>query len=146
MKNQQYISTLMFFFLISFVVSIRIESKIKTNWSKSWRIYAPDFKIAVFSSVQDCDKNCKFDSIDCLKITKFKDQEKILTELTSKTTYSNEAICYHKVSGQIPYLNKVKGAGLETTFNHDDICNSFCQTFYESLCRRYYMGGYICKK
>jgi len=143
------------FLTLNFSYSVILNSNLKTKWSNWWKIQAPSGKVTVYASIADCDKNCKESKIDCLKISKWADQEAILKEL--KVSYlKDQAICYYqqKPVTAVSNFTKNKGTatskftGFSTLMKQHDICNSFCQTLYGRLCDWEVIGsskGYGCR-
>ena len=143
MKTQN-ILTIFFLFSLTFSFASVLKSKLRTQWSKWWRVQTTNGKVNIYPSVADCNKNCKFSSIDCLKIRKWKDQGAILNELTGFKKYVNEAICYYDTP-PVYKTNEVKKIGnFKYGFLESDICHSFCQSFFSKLCDKK-DGKHFCK-
>ena len=145
MKTQS-ILTIIFFFSLTLSFASVLESKLHTKWSLKWRVEANNNKIKIFSNVDECEINCKYDKIDCLRVNKWPDQVGIISELNkNKIKYNNEAICYYKKTPSTDHSNYVEKngnassnyTGFKNLFKESDICNSFCQTFYDRLCETY---------
>ena len=135
MKTQN-ILTIFFLFSLTFSFASVLKSKLRTQWSKWWRVQTTNGKVNIYPSVADCNKNCKFSSIDCLKITKWADQGAILNELTGAKKYVNEAICYYDTP-PVYKTNEVKKIGnFKYGFLESDICHSFCQSLFSKLCSK----------
>ena len=135
MKTQN-ILTIFFLFSLTFSFASVLKSKLRTQWSKWWRVQTTNGKVNIYPSVADCNKNCKFSSIDCLKITKWADQGAILNELTGAKKYVNEAICYYKTAPVNETKEQKKIGNFKYGFLESDICHSFCQSLFSKLCKK----------
>ena len=135
MKTQNILTNFFLFYLYFSFASV-LKSKLRTPKNKLWRVQTTNGKVNIYASVADCDKNCKFSSIDCLKITKWEDQGAILNELTGAKKYVNEAICYYKTAPVNETKEQKKIGNFKYGFDQHDICHSFCQSLFSKLCSK----------
>ena len=153
------ILTLTFLFFLKDSNATTLNSKLHIKWSNSWRVQVLRGKPAIYTSIDDCNRLCnKGHKIDCLKVNKYEDQVKIVKEIFSKY-YPNFIICYIDEDEALSVksnFNENGGnnsstnyKGFETLFHHQDICNSFCQSFHGRLCQYLNLSnnkkGYGCR-
>jgi len=101
--------------------------KSKLGWSRKYWFVMEGGQVKIYNSYDTCRTECP--SRDCYEVRKYEDFKKILRGRGAQDT---NAVCFEVKNALPDDTAKVWDDGIK--FNHQDICDSYCQPVKGKLC------------